>query len=114
MRNTYERLICVVPMIGTGTPADPKRPLYAPVPGGKPSREGIIAFSYVLSDDGKSALVEFVARDRAGLAAILRDKGNRSDVKVFEKGTGNRAAIVAEFRNHKKDFDFDHFGVNVP
>ena len=31
-RNTYSRAICVVPMTGSGTPADPRRPQYAPWP----------------------------------------------------------------------------------
>jgi hypothetical protein len=114
LRNTYERLVCVVPMIGSGTPDDPRRPMYAPVPGGEPSREGIIAFSYQLSDDGKYALVEFVARDHAGLAPILAEKGFRQDVKIFRKAGEKRADIEKEFRKHKKDFDFSRFGVSVP
>jgi hypothetical protein len=32
-RNTYDRVFCVVPMIGSGTAADPRRPQYAPAPG---------------------------------------------------------------------------------
>jgi hypothetical protein len=45
-RNTYHRVICVVPMIGSGTAADPKRPEYAPAPGSL-SPNGIIAFTQV-------------------------------------------------------------------
>jgi hypothetical protein len=114
-RNTYERLIMVVPMVGAGTYADPRRPLYAPLPparGVAPSRSGIIAFCYQISDDGRSALVEFVARDRSGFKQILEDR--RSDVKIFEKGKAKRAEIEAEFRKYKKNFDFDRFGVSVP
>jgi len=29
-RNTYFRVICIVPLTGQGTQADPKRPAYAP------------------------------------------------------------------------------------
>ena len=29
-RNRYERLICIVPMIGSGTYEDPRRPAYVP------------------------------------------------------------------------------------
>jgi hypothetical protein len=114
MRNTHERVLAVVPMVGSGTPEDPRRPMYAPVPNGAPSREGIIAFTYQLSDDGKSALVELVAHDHAGLQAILADKGVRQDVKIFEKGKDNPADIEAEFRKYKKDFDLSHFEVKVP
>ena len=119
MRNTYERIVAVVPMIGSGTPTDPRRPMYAPLPGAPLpgatlSGAGIIAFSYQISDDGKSALVEFVARDHAGLQAILADKSLRHDVKMFEKGKDDPADIEKEFRKYKKDFDPRTFGVSVP
>lgn len=113
LRNTYERMVCVVPMVGAGTPADPRRPLYAPLPGQTAThRDGIIAFSYQLSDDGQYALIEFVARDREAFKEIAAD--NRPDVKAFHKGKDKRGDIEKEFRKHKKDFDLDHFGVSVP
>ncbi len=102
-------------MVGRGTPDDPRRPLYAPVPNPRaaPSRQGIIAFSYQLSDDGKFALVELVAANRAAFAAILADR--RPDVKVFEKGKARREDIEREFRKYKRDFQLDRFrGVSVP
>ena len=30
-RNLYERLLCVVPMVGSGTAEDPRRPAYGTV-----------------------------------------------------------------------------------
>src|SRR5713226_5098147 len=74
-RNTYSRLLCVVPMVGKGTWSDPKRPMYAPLPGAAPStsRSGILGFVHQLSDDGQVALVEFVAKDRSAFRAILAD-----------------------------------------
>lgn len=114
-RNMHERLLCVVPITGTGTPADPRRPMHAPPPpakGAVPSRDGIIAFTWQPSDDGRLALVEFVARDRAAFDAILKD--SNPEVKVFEKGKAKRADIEKEFKRHKKDFDLDRFGVVVP
>src|ERR1041385_5541037 len=74
-RNTYSRVLCVVPMVGKGTTTDPRRPQYAPwptVPGD--SRTAIIAYSHQVSDDGKFALVEFIARDRKAFNAIFADK----------------------------------------
>ena len=50
-RNTHERLLCIVPLVGTGT--------------------GILAYHFEESDDHKSALVEFVAADRAAFNTIL-------------------------------------------
>ncbi|MFN3324324.1 MAG: hypothetical protein ACK5AZ_12570 [Bryobacteraceae bacterium] len=112
-RNLYERLLCVVPIVGAGTFEDPKRPLYAPVRRGAPADapDGIIAYSWVPSDDGRFALVEFVARDRSAFEAIVQE--NRSDVKRFERGKARREEIEAEFRKHKKDFNFNAFGARV-
>jgi hypothetical protein len=111
-RQLYERLYCVLPMnAGKGTWADPKRPMYAPAQLNPSSRTGIIGYTYVLSDDGQFALVEFVARDAAAFAPILAD----ATVKSFRKGKDKREDIEAEFRKHKKDFSFENFGgVMVP
>src|SRR5713226_5409519 len=116
-RTLYERLLCVVPMTGTGTWADPKRPLYAPAPAqmNPASRTGIIGYTHVLSDDGQFALVEFVARDAKAFDHILADVSLNlnTSIKVFRKGQDKREDIEAEFRLHKKDFSFEHFGVRV-
>ena len=89
-RNMHERVYAVVEMVGSGKPGDPRRPLYAPLPPspGSPVRaDGITGFTYVLSDDGKYALVEFVGRDRAAFREMLADPR----VKVFEK---DRKSVV--------------------
>jgi hypothetical protein len=72
---THERLLAVVPMVGAGTPADPRRPAFAPLGASidPRNRAAILAFTYQLSDDGKWALAEFVARDRAAFRDILAD-----------------------------------------
>jgi len=71
-----------------------------------------------LSDDGQFALVEFVARDAKAFDRILADINVNINinvnVKAFRKGKDKREDIEAEFRKHKKDFSFDHFGVRVP
>jgi hypothetical protein len=111
-RSLHERLYAVVPMTGSGTWADPKRPLYAPSPSqmNPASRTGIIGYTHVLSDDGQFALVEFVARDATAFNRILAD----TSIKSFRKGKDKREDIEAEFRKHKKDFSFENFGVRVP
>jgi hypothetical protein len=78
-RNTYQRIVAVVPMVGSGTAADPKRPMYAPAAASSPtaSRSGIMAYSFQVSDDGRYALTEFVARERSAFAAILGIQGLR-------------------------------------
>lgn len=120
-RNTYERLLCVVPMVGAGTMSDPRRPLHAPLATlmspaplagavGSGLRTGILGYTYQLSDDGKTALVEFVAAQRDAFKDILADK----TVKAFLKGKDKQGDIEIEFKKHKKDFDIDHFGVRMP
>ena len=110
-RNASHRIICVVPMVGTGTPADPKRPQYAPwPPSPTSSRTAIISFSHQVSDDGRFALVEFVAHDRQAFEAILKDKS----VKVFEKGKDKKDDIDKEFKKFKRDFNLAGLGTVRP
>jgi hypothetical protein len=113
-RNMYERVLCVVPMTGVGTFDDPKRPMFTPAPSALSasavSRNGILAFSYVVSDDGLLALVEFVARDKSAFQEIL----TAPTVKFFVKGKDTRADIESEFKKYKKNFDFTHFGTRMP
>jgi hypothetical protein len=108
-RNTYSRVIAVVGFVGTGTSSDPRRPQYAPWP---PSQDpsGIIAFSYIPSDDGKFALVELVARDRAAFQPLFNDK----TITVFEKGRANKSQIESTLKLYRKDFSLDTFGTVMP
>jgi hypothetical protein len=131
-RNTYYRVICVVPMVGQGTQDDPKRPMYAPKPSetaaaqstaeraastaknaGKPVfvRTDILAYTQQPSDDGKFALVEFVAQDPAAFRALLGDR----DVKAaFDKGKHKKEDIEKELKKYKHDFTLDNFGAVMP
>ena len=112
--NLYHRVWAVVPVVGSGTMADPKRPLYAPSPASTAqmaARTGIVSFTSVLSDDGKFALVEFAAVDPAALDFIRND--TRADVTKFEKGKVSEATVVQEFRKYKKGFDLRRFGAGL-
>jgi hypothetical protein len=129
-RNRYERLICIVPMIGSGTYEDPRRPAYAPTssqPDQAEPGKGILAYSFQASDDGQFALVEFVAMDREAFARILADvKGElsgadspissaaRSEFKVFQKGQIARIIIEQAFRKFKPNFNLDTVEVDLP
>jgi hypothetical protein len=110
----YERILTVVPLQGSGSPEEPRRPMYAPAPATLKSavatRSGIIGYTYVLSDDGKYALVEFIARDRSAFQAILADKS----IKCFVKGRDKLEDAVAEFQKYKKNVDVSSFGVRMP
>jgi len=108
-RNTYHRVICVVPMIGDGTARDPRRPQYAPAPGSA-SPDGIIGFTQVPTDDGKAAIVEFIARTRAALLPIL----SNTSITSYEKGAHSVPAIETALRSLKKDFSLVQFEVVMP
>ena len=94
----------MVPIIGAGTNADPRRPLFAPGPNDQRTQEGVQSFSWEPSDDGKYAIVEFVARDRKALAAIETDS---RVLKSFAKGKARRDDIERELRQYRNDFAFD-------
>jgi len=108
--NSYYRVVAVVPLVGAGTYADPRRPMYVPTgPRVAGDRSGIIAFSQQITDDKKSAVVEFVAADRAALLPILND----ASLKVFEKGKHLRIDIELEVKKAKKGFTLDSLSVPV-
>jgi hypothetical protein len=102
--NLHERVYAVVPMSGKGTYDDPIRPLFAPTLSDLRKPGAIHSFSYQLSDDGKYALVEFVALDRAALVPILNDART---LKAFEKGKHKLADIERELRRFKQNFSLN-------
>lgn len=69
--------------------------------------EGIIGFTYELSDDGKFALVEIIARERKHLLPMLNS--TRADVKVFLRGRDRKDDIERELKLYKRDFDVHRF-----
>jgi hypothetical protein len=106
--DTYYRIICIVPLVGTGKQADPIRPDFVPVhKPGDSYQTGIIAWTEVPSDDGKHAIVEMVARNRSAFQAILTDK--RPDVVVFERGKQTQAQMEAGIQAYKKGFTLNTF-----
>ncbi|MGH9665776.1 MAG: hypothetical protein ACRD9L_15225, partial [Bryobacteraceae bacterium] len=114
-RNRYERLLAIVPVVGKGTLTDPKRPMFAPPPFAMPAakRTGILAYHYVLSDDGNSALVEFVAVNRSVFQSVFA--GARPDsVKTFAPSSATPAQVEAEFQKLHKGFRFDQFILRLP
>jgi hypothetical protein len=108
-RNTYNRIMAVVPITGKGIAADPKRPEYAPWPASQ-DPNGIIGFYWIPTDDGKSAIVEFVARNRAAFSPLFNDKS----IQVYEKGRVTREIIEAAMKAFRKDFDYEKNGLVMP
>ena len=116
----HERILCVVPMIGAGTYADPRRPMFTTNPTNRDSvqrerdqkREGLLGYSFEVSDDGRLAIVEFVASDRSAFSEILESR--HPEVRVFRKGDGNKEEILRELSRFKRDLDLNRFQVAVP
>src|SRR5579884_899874 len=106
----YFRLVCLVHLTGSGKKQDPVRPEYVPMPG-NPDRNGIIAWSFQPADDKKMAIVQYVAVYRSAFNAILADK--RPEIRVFEIGKTQPAAIEAEMRKFRKDFSLEAFKVHA-
>ncbi len=109
-RNSYERVIAVVPMTGSGKASDARRPMYAPAPakpGVKASRAEILGYACIPSDDLQHAICEFVEQGRAALQPLIADSLLAG--KVFEKGKTKRADLEQELRKYRKNFDLDKF-----
>ena len=113
LRPQGERLYATVPLIGSGKWNDPIRPMFAPPPSNSrtaPRTAPKLSYSYHLSDDKKTALVEFISRDKATLNAI-RASSSAPGVKVLDPKKNSKAEIEAEFKRLKKDFDPSRFGM---
>lgn len=76
----------------------------APAAGSKPTGR-ILPYTCGPGDDGRFALVEFVATDRAALDDILKE--THPGVKVFRLGEQGRKAVLTELRKFRQDFDFN-------
>ena len=118
----YERILCVVPMVGKGTWEDPRRPMFAPTREETRNKRQtatpvtgkdrylntsaeIIGYHFQVSDDGKFALVEFYASDNKAFSSILASRG--PNVKVFERGKSEKTDVEEEFKKYKRDFNWD-------
>jgi len=110
---TYERIVVVCPLVGKGTYADPRRPALVPasVKHQAKDRQGavgldvVMAYAWVPSDDGKSAIVEIVVRDTAAVKEFTREASKVAAVSLFERAKQTPAALDTELRKVKKDFD---------
>ncbi len=110
---TYERVVVVCPLTSKGTYADPRRPEIVPAKLKQDAKERekavgldvVMAYAWVPSDDGKSAIVEIVVRDPAAMKEFLREAGKVAAVTLFERGKQTPAVLDTELRKVKKDFN---------
>ena len=96
------KTMLAVPMVGTGTWEDPKRPAFV--------RESGVPFRFQVSDDGTMALVEASPRNLAEAAKLDGFVKNDARTKIFKSGKDKKADVEAEFKRLKKDFDPESFG----
>jgi hypothetical protein len=114
LSHLYQRVICVVPLTGKGTWADPKRPLLAPLASQEGrGKSGILAYYQEPTDDGTAVIAVIVAADRASLQPIF-SVANASGVAVFEHGKQTDQQIQSALTAVKKNFDLKRFLVRVP
>ena len=99
---THERIIGIMPIVGTGTIKDPKHPLYSDL-------VGLTGFTAELSDDGRFALVEFVAKDSKVLTALVN-----SGQRLERKDSAAKDALLEEFKRYKRNFKPERFGLAIP
>jgi hypothetical protein len=111
--NRYERILCVVPLIGNGTWEDPKRPMYAPLPSemGR-GKSGILAYYHEPTDDGTLAIVQFVVADHSALQALRTSFGPL--VKVLDPKKDKQSDMEATLKALQKNFDIKRFALRVP
>jgi hypothetical protein len=106
-----ERIIVIVPMVGAGTEEDPIRPMFVPKPSENlaPDASQFLSVKYELSDDGQTAVVEFVARNKTAFKKILASR--EEGVKVFERGKHTKADLEREFRKVGSEQESDRVAV---
>jgi hypothetical protein len=116
----HQRIICVVPMVGSGTYGDPRRPMFAPGGAQEPAAAktlgfaaapAILSLQSLPSDDGLFAIVQFVARDRTAFKQILG--ANPNIVMVFEAGKVTRADVLTQLQKYSKNFTLDALRTGV-
>jgi hypothetical protein len=115
-----ERIIAVVPLVGSGTPGDPQRPMFAPKPSetvaalaqGKAPQ--FVSYHYVITDDGTAAIVEFVAASRAAFRPLF-DASKAGAITAYDPHVISRDALVLQLQQRKASFDWFAFrGLPAP
>ena len=95
-------MLAILPLSGAGTYADPVRPQ---LPSGARDAASGISFQWIPSDDGRWAIVELSARDRASLLPVLQDR--RPGVLTFERGQVSRSTVEVELRRYRRNFQWE-------
>ncbi len=105
-------------MIGSGTIEDPKRPMFAPVADGANDTDAkrskgfteppsIVGYHMVMADDGRTAIVEFLARDRAAFKVMIESQA--PGIRVLDPHRLSADKLLRELRAFKKNFTLSTF-----
>ncbi len=70
---------------------------------------GLLGYTAELSDDGRLALVEFVVKDRS-----LLDRVMSGAQRAVRKDSVSKDSIYEEFKQLKRNFRPERFGVAIP
>ena len=109
-----EHLIAVVPMVGSGTNDDPKRPMFAlaskDIASAMANHQApeILQSHFIMADDGVHAIVEFVAPNRAALKQILA-AASAGTITVYDPLQTSAAALTTALQKIKAGFNFYQF-----
>lgn len=110
-----ERLVAIVPMVN-----DPAKKVTKPL---FVDMAGVTSYKAIISDDGRWALVEVVAKTRKDLAPAFTNPaftaaatgrlGLPPDVtpRIVFRDSGQIEAILADFAKLRRGFRAEHFGV---
>ena len=71
--------------------------------------DGLTGFTAEISDDGRFALVEFVAKESKFLTP-LANSGQRQ----ARKDSPNKDAVLEDFKRYKRNFKPERFGLAIP
>jgi len=113
--NMYHRVWAVVPLVGAGTPEDPKRPMFVPSPTeaaadqANNERPDLFGYSMQLSDSGDFALVEFIVADPMAFESLLAKAiqklpnlaANLSSLPAIAKNGSNARSIPSNVAARK-------------
>lgn len=107
----YHRVYVISPLIGSGKPSDPYRPIFAPatpplagmgsapLPALGPSRSGLLGYQMQLSDDHKTALVEMVFSDPIAFQAVMQQEASNRGLSVPTTPGSSPAAVSGSLTN---------------
>jgi hypothetical protein len=93
-----ERMIAVLPMIGSAQKGDNRRPQFFPADGKLP--KGILSMRMELADDGKTAIVYLSAENQDAFEFLRTAKS--AEVRLFDPHRHTKDEVEKEIQGLKK------------